>query len=518
MKNKILFILTFSCVGIVGTYWGIRTPDGIINTRAVGVIVGGIIGGPAVGLFSGLLIGLHRMFFLNTFSAFGSGFITILQGLAAGLLSSFIKSKRRMWLWAFLIGLVLESIHMMLLLVVAPPFWQALRLVQEIAPSMLLTNPVATALFIGVMENSLKERDIMITDTARSTFQSVNLLLKALQSGFTSETVDQLAQIIMKAIPTLDYAAILRNGKVTALSLPPGHEDKYDMYKKEVEKFYPLEDKAELEANGLMVLSLADRSDVIGFLVVRKDMEQSYSRPVFPSSERELILGLRGIIELMIEMDRLKKQSSLLAEAEIKVLQTQINPHFLFNALNTIGYFCRSDPLTAKQLLLYLAEYYRHNLNSSNALIPLSKEISHVQAYVNIEQARFGSRLRVEYNIDKCSFSLPPLILQPLVENAIKHGVLPMESGGIVRINITEKPDCYKLCVSDNGVGIPKELLDALLTEHPDEERKSIGLINVHKRLISIYGESSGLHIKSSPGEGTSVSFVIPRKDGEEAS
>jgi len=149
----------------------------------------------------------------------------------------------------------------------------------------------------------------------------------------------------------------------------------------------------------------------------------------------ELFRGLCSLLQIQLEINTLKEQAVLLSEAEVKVLQAQINPHFLFNALNTISYYCRSNPERAKDLIIYLAQYYRHSLNNESVFINFKQEIKHIQAYVNIEMARFGERLKVTYNIpDYLDFNLPCLILQPLVENAIKHGVLPRENGGTVEI------------------------------------------------------------------------------------
>ena len=154
-------------------------------------------------------------------------------------------------------------------------------------------------------------------------------------------------------------------------------------------------------------------------------------------------------------------------------------------------------------------------MSHPDKFISFKDELKHIKAYLTIEKARFGSRLQVKYDIDvEDEFMIPSLIMQPLVENAIKHGVLPKEEGGTVFIGIIPMKDYVKLYVSDNGVGVSKDKLEQLLEEKFEEEnkRKSIGLINVHKRLITVYGENSGLHIVSAEGVGTTVSFKILRK------
>ena len=215
-------------------------------------------------------------------------------------------------------------------------------------------------------------------------------------------------------------------------------------------------------------------------------------------------------MEMVAEFHQLKKKELLFHEAEIKMLQAQINPHFLFNALNTISHYCRKAPMQARKLVIYLADYYRQNLVEPNTMIPLEQEIHHVKAYVNLEQARFGDRLSVRYVLPKQMIIVPALIMQPLVENAILHGVLPRKEGGHIRVAVVEKKTEYILYVCDDGCGMEEEKVKELLD--PGVRRKSIGLINVHQRLRFIYGNAGGLKIISRKGKGTLVSFRIPKR------
>ena len=507
-KSRILFAAVFSMIGILGTYWGIRTDDGIINSRSVGVIVGGIIGGPFVGLCVGVITGVHRMFFPDTFTAMASGIITILQGTAAGLLSSFIKSRHRMWPWAFGIGFLFESLHMMFLFLFAGPPERVLHFVQVLAPSMITNNSIAIGLFIGMLERSMKQREIDLSNAAKSTFRTVHLILNVLKSGVSGASAKNVTQIIASSIPGLSWAAILAAGKVQAMTVNEGETG--EALTAEIERWSRLPENEIPEELGIMAVPVSGNSVFVDQVLVRKSGAHTFS-----GFEKELITGMKGILEMVIEFDRLKKQASMMSLAEIKMLQAQINPHFLFNAINTISYYCRSDSLMARQLLLNLGDYYRQNLSSPDSMIPLSEEINHIRAYVSIEQARFGNRLSVEYHLLPCDIHIPPLLLQPLVENAIRHGVLPRSDGGTVKIGVISLPRYYRMYVQDNGVGMTKTMLSSLLKEQP--ERKSIGLINVHQRLLSIYGKASGLHIQSQVNNGTVVFFLIP-KNGKEVS
>lgn len=210
--------------------------------------------------------------------------------------------------------------------------------------------------------------------------------------------------------------------------------------------------------------------------------------------------------------ETLVKNQQKLAEAkdaEIAFLRSQIQPHFLYNALNSIAALCMVDPRQAELLTLDLSRYLRSGLNfkQMDTFTTLESELELTKAYLNIEKVRFGDRLQIEYDIDADPESrIPPLILQPLVENAIRHGLMSSVRGGTVRISIREAEDGLRFAVEDNGCGMSETMrLDVL---KPDPERKGIGLRNIARRLKLIYNAS--LRIESEVGIGTKVEFEIP--------
>lgn len=204
----------------------------------------------------------------------------------------------------------------------------------------------------------------------------------------------------------------------------------------------------------------------------------------------------------------MKQSAHLSASYEIAFLHAQIKPHFLYNALNTIAALCEIDSPKAGDLILSLAKYLRGTLDFANlgSLVSLSKEISLVKAYLNIEQARFPD-LSVEWNIDEnIDAVIPPMVLQTLVENAVKHGIMKQEGQETVRISITRHPDGLLFTVADDGVGLSQRELEKIL-EAPAAET-GIGLYNAHTRLMRFYGE--GLSLSGGPGKGVEISFIIP--------
>ncbi|RLC87503.1 MAG: hypothetical protein DRI79_08555 [Chloroflexi bacterium] len=199
------------------------------------------------------------------------------------------------------------------------------------------------------------------------------------------------------------------------------------------------------------------------------------------------------------------------AHAEVRALRAQINPHFLFNALNTIRYFVRTDPETARRLLLDLSEVFQRALRSGE-FVPLGDEISYVKAYLALEKARLNHRLRVEWSIQTDTLldhPVPTLILQPIVENAVIHGISRQPEGGMVRITIERTEDDLVLRVEDDGPGIASARLAEIL-DPARGTNAAIGLRNVDGRLRALYGDEYRLVVESEIGRGTRVEIKVP--------
>ncbi len=194
-----------------------------------------------------------------------------------------------------------------------------------------------------------------------------------------------------------------------------------------------------------------------------------------------------------------------LAELNTTLMISQIQPHFLYNALNTIKYTIKKDPKVAESSIIKFSNYLRANMDSltQKEPIPIAKELEHVKNYIDIEQLRFGDRLNIEYDIEEVDFVIPALTIQPIVENAIKHGVNQKPEGGTVKISVKEAENDYVICVKDDGVGYN-------VGELKNDGRSHVGVTNITKRLQSMMGAI--IDTESIIGEGTTVSVKIPKK------
>ena len=207
------------------------------------------------------------------------------------------------------------------------------------------------------------------------------------------------------------------------------------------------------------------------------------------------------------QAERYAKQESENAQLRVDIMLSQIQPHFMYNTLGAIGHLCKNDP-EAKAAVNRFSRYLRHNMDSltQSEPIPFTTELEHTKAYLELEQLRFPEELKVEYDLQCTEFLLPTLTLQPLAENAVRHGIRKSESGaGTVKISTRETPDRYEITVTDDGAGFD------IHAGTPDDGQTHIGLDNVRERLRRISGGE--LHIESAPGRGCRAMILLPKRD-----
>lgn len=225
----------------------------------------------------------------------------------------------------------------------------------------------------------------------------------------------------------------------------------------------------------------------------------------------KLTVGVAQLIGVQMELAELDRQSQLVTKAELHALHAQINPHFLFNTLNTIIMFSRTNPETARRLLIRLAAFFRQTLKRHGHFNTLKEELEYVNTYLVLEKARFREKLRILRDIDRSlmDYQIPVLTLQPLVENAVKHGVTPKIGPGAVQIIVKKVHGELDIIVKDDGVGIPKEQISEV-TKPGVGSGNGVGLSNVHERLKSLFGEEYGLNIISDVNVGTTIHVRVP--------
>ena len=214
------------------------------------------------------------------------------------------------------------------------------------------------------------------------------------------------------------------------------------------------------------------------------------------------------IFVLSDHTERFVRQGQENARLKTDILLAQIQPHFLYNSLTVIQYLCRYDPARADRAIGEFTDYLRYNMDSlsQDGPIPFSRELEHVNRYLELQKLRFGDALQVEYGLQCTNFSLPTLTVQPLVENAVTYGIRRSDGGrGTVRLCTEAYPDRVEISVADTGPGFVPESIPG------DSERSHVGIQNVRERLRSVSGGE--LHIHSEVGKGTTAVIVLPREE-----
>lgn len=259
------------------------------------------------------------------------------------------------------------------------------------------------------------------------------------------------------------------------------------------------------------VWGLLPNNDLTLFIVI---MSASVEAILLSAALANRVKVLREEKENALLLFKNAEETSISNESAF--LQAQIKPHFIYNALNVIATLCRIDAEKARQLILDLSSYLHHSFDFSNRTkyITFDEELEFIQAYIRIEQARFKDKLKVEYEVeDTEELRVPPLILQPLVENAIRHGIRESDEGGTVVLRVKNHEDHFLIEIDDDGAGMTEEQLGKITSES-SAEHNGVGLANIQRRLRMLYGTQ--LIIQSQVGKGTKISLALPkRKDND---
>ena len=523
--EKLSLSVLFGLFGIAGTYMGVPIQNAIANSRVIGVALGGILGGPLVGAAAGVIAGGHRFLIdIGGFTAIACGVATVVEGIAGGLIYHRLKRNSFDPLVALITGIIVETLQMVILLIIPKPFEAAVSLVSVIGLPMIVINSFGLALFVMMVASVFKEKERFAAFQAQTALKIALRTLPFLRGGLNFDSASETVRIILE-MTDLDAVAISDDTLILAYAgaesnhhrpgLPFVHASTgtvlatgsiaIPLTRRELGCSNPV-----CRLGSAIIVPLIKQTKTIGTLKLFRLKENGIT-PL----DRELADGLAHLFSNQLEISALYEQKKLVREAEIKALQAQINPHFLFNAINTIISTIRTSPESAAVLLVKLADFFRTSISPSAESVTLATELEHCRAYIDIESARFEERIRATYHIDDDALEclMPPLILQPLVENALKHGILLLEEGGSIAIVAHREQAMVRIEVIDNGVGMDEAKRTALMRgsdPSPASEGVGIALKNVNARLIAHFGAEHTLQVVSSPGHGTRVSFTVP--------
>ncbi|MCG8564221.1 MAG: histidine kinase [Desulfobacterales bacterium] len=521
--NQLFLICFFGLLGIMGTYSGNQIFQSFANLRAMGIVAAGLYGGVTVGAGAGFLAGAHR-FLIDPwgFSAIPCSIATFMEGLLSGYLSTRLGRWRQNWAVAALICFVGEGLHMLLVVAISRPIPDAVELVSIIALPMMVANPVGTALFIHLTKILSLRREQRESTQAQTVLDIANETVRYFRTGLTPASARKTARIIydrlaVAAVSITDTRIILAHVGTGADHHLAGEKILTKATQEVMDsgrpRFLREADAIGCDVPGCplksaIVVPLVKDGQVIGTLKLYGAGDASLDQVKF-----NIAKGLTSLFATQFELENIRKAEQLLAQTRLRHLQAQINPHFLFNSLNTIASFCRTRPARARDLILDLSSYMRRNLSASQGMIRLEEELNQIKSYVAIEQARFGERIEFSLEVDNdCKqLMIPALMIQPLVENAIRHGILASDHGRRVSLSVTGDRAGAAVRIRDDGAGMDTSHLDDLFMETSDFSAPGgVGLANTRNRLDQLYGEAHGFSVQSTPGQGTCVCFTIP--------
>ena len=366
------------------------------------------------------------------------------------------------------------------------------------------------------------------TQTATQTdgiLQLASQMLDCTKNGLTAEAAQQICELLLPATPAIAVAITDRNVILgyagynaenneagRAIRTTATHETIKDGKPRILHRTDDI---------GLPMSSARINAAIVQPLYIGQNIEGTlkfyYRRANQVSKTQEsLAHGFAELLSTQMAASALEEQVKLTTSMELKALQAQINPHFLFNTLNTIASYIRTDPAKARLLVRDFSAFYRSTLEDADDLIALERELKQVERYVSFEVARFGEeRLQLVIDVDErmMDMQVPSFLIQPLVENAVKHA---MRAEGQLVITITGRieDDVIVVSISDNGKGMTQETVANMMNAE-SETGLGIAVKNVHDRIIGYFGPDSRMEVESTLAVGTTVSFILDRAIAE---
>ena len=504
----------FSLFALFSTYSGVNVEGSLVNVRVIAIMAGGILFGPWVGIVTGIIAGVHRYLIdIDGITSVPCLITSIIAGISAGYINLKVKKEQR-WRAGIVGGMLCECLTMLLIVLWAKPSELGLDIVSKIALPMIL-GTVCIGLIVLLVQSVEDEKEVI---AARQAKLALDIARKTLPyfRNINSETLATICDIIRHDIQA-DAVAITDTHQVLAYvgvgeeAYPIGREGLSRVTRESIRHGKiiiknNLENPATPQIHSQLVIPLWEKGEVTGALKIYYCHAHQITNTL-----KVMAVGLSQIISTQMEVSRIEHLRQMADKAEMRALQSKINPHFLFNALNAISSSIRINPDTARQLIINLSRYLRYNLELNDELIDIRKELHQIQDYIAIEQARFGAKLTVIYDIDDdISVRIPSLLIQPLVENAIVHGIQPCKGKGVVVIAVKDQGDRVRISVIDTGHGIDPQVIERVArNEMPGH---NIGLLNVHHRVSLLYGE--GLRIRRLE-PGTEIAFYISKNGGK---
>jgi two-component system sensor histidine kinase LytS len=512
---------------IVSNLWIFHLEDGetLVGSALVAIVISGLLGGPYVGFGAGSIVAIY-FWFLGGEMVLANSLVNPISGLLAGFTARFFSQERVIApAKALFIGMFTPILHMSLLLIFTSTPDKSIELVNTIGIPLVITQSIAIAIFTAMIRVALNEKEQEAALETKRALKIAEEALPYLRKGFHYETATKIAQLLQNEL-RLPAVSLTDKEKVLAhsgLGVDHHHLDQpvqtqlalQALQTGDIQIAYDETQcmKVDCPLQSAIIVPIRQSGEVTGLIYLYFKRSQQIR-----AIEVALAQGIGKLISNQLDVVAAEKMKALVQEAKLRNLQAQINPHFLFNTLNSIASLVRIQPDQARHLIVQLGYFMRTNLKLTSAsLISLDQELKHLNAYLEIIRCRFSDQLVIRFDVENgiCSANIPPFTLQPLVENCINHGLKDVSSGGMIQVNVKQINDQTSIVIRDNGVGIPSSVLKKLGKPIHSEQGNGVGIYNVNQRLISLLGENACLYFKTDSSNGTTVSFTIPNAENE---
>lgn len=546
LANQWILFTIFAIFAIVANYTGVEIQEdftylnqqiariqdqsSLANTRVLVIGVAGLISGPYVSLGVGAVSAWVR-YLQGGVSPHIYVVSSLLVGACSGVIGDYLRSRfTRISVWqAAVTGLFMEIFQMICIFVLSADHSRALQLIQVIALPMIATNTLGTAIFISIINSSRTLEEQAKAIQTHDVLELANKTLPYLRKGLTIESCQPVARIIHEY---MQVAAVSLTSTSEILAFVGSGEDHHvpsgkiltQLAKTAIQTGEILIARSQHEIDcdhedcpleSAIVIPLKVKNQTQGTLKLYFSQQQPMT-----DLAQQLARGLGNVFSTQLALGQAEMAARLLQDSEIKSLQAQVNPHFLFNALNTISALIRMDAEKARQLVQDFSKFLRGNLQGARRnVIRLEDELAQVQAYLALENARFPNKVTLDIQVDhglSQDQTLPPFTLQVLVENAYKHAFVGRKDGNQLKVRVVQMDGQCVIVVVDNGQGISPDRLDKLgkqtLQSH---EGTGSALENLSKRLELLYGNRASLTFESTP-QGTLAKVVLPLSDQQE--
>ncbi|MCM3268551.1 histidine kinase [Paenibacillus elgii] len=538
-RTGLTFSLVFGLVSIGGTYAGVTITGETVNSSflvaslqpeeamadsaLIGVMVAGLLGGVAVGTGAGLISGIHA-YSLGGITGMADAVSTPILGLLAGLVARFFAEERVIApVKALFISVFAPILQMGVVLIVNESSPAAIHTVDLIGVPMVAANSVGVGILVAMIQAAMKEEERAAASETQRALHIAEMALPFLKQGLTFETAEAAANVLRRelrasAVAITDTKQILAHAGTGMMPGIQGTPIASELSRKAVQtgEIQIARTKEQIQPHhpaigAAIIVPIRSGGQVAGLIKLYYPSVRQI-RPV----EEAFAQGLSKLISIQLDIAMAEQLRSLMKDAELKALQAQINPHFLFNTLNAIVTLIRIKPEAARRVTVQLGHYMRMNLTLTQApLVPLYKELEHLHTYLGIVNIRFEDQLSVDCQCDPGleSVSIPPSTLQPLVENSIHHGFKGRTDRGDIHVELRRVASGVRIVVKDNGNGFPTDVLETLGASPVTgggSGSTGIGVYNVNRRLIHLFGPEARLKFSNPPKGGARIECTIP--------